>query len=62
MRYTALFLPLYKNKFEVIPMFEENIIETDIELTGRIRIGAVLIAILRLYLNKDIRKWIKRFL
>lgn len=62
LRYTALFLPLYKNKFEVIPMFEENIIEMDIELTGRIRIGAVLIAILRLYLNKDIRKWIKRFL
>ncbi|WP_276979883.1 hypothetical protein [Johnsonella ignava] len=62
LRYTALCIPLYKNKFDVIPVFDESIIETDTRLKGRVSIRVILGVISRLYFDRDVKKLLKKFL
>ena len=48
----AVFYPLYKDDFKIIPMFYDEIIEVDISLKGRLRIFYAAYIGLLLWLNK----------
>lgn len=59
--YISPFYGLYAKKLEVIPVFEEPVLEGNIRLKGRVRIGTILAKIVRLLFNKNIRKTIRQF-
>lgn len=48
----AVFYPLYKDDFKIIPMFYDEIVEVDISFKGRLRIFYVAYIGLLLWLNK----------
>ena len=48
----AIFYPLYKDNFKIIPMFYDEIIEADISFKGRLRLIYVAYIGLILWLNK----------
>ena len=48
----AIFYPLYKNDFKIIPMFYDEIIEADISFKGRLRLIYAAYIGLILWLNK----------
>ena len=48
----AVFYPLYKDDFKIIPMFYDEIIEVDISFKGRLRILYAAYIGLLLWLNK----------
>lgn len=48
----AVFYPLYKDDFKIIPMFYDEIIEVDISFKGRLRIFYAVYIGLLLWLNK----------
>lgn len=48
----AIFYPLYKDDFKIVPMFYEEIIEVDISFKGRLRIFYAAYIALILWLNK----------
>lgn len=57
----SLFYAWYGQKIELIPMFEEPILEGELKLRGRIRMGTVLWCGLRIFLNKNFRVLLKRW-
>ena len=48
----AVFYPLYKDDFKIIPMFYDEIVEVDISFKGRLRIFYAAYIGLLLWLNK----------
>ena len=48
----AIFYPLYRDDFKIIPMFYDEIIEVDISFKGRLRIFYAAYIALTLWLNK----------
>ena len=48
----AIFYPLYKDDFKIVPMFYDEIIEVDISFKGRLRVFYALYIGLILWLNK----------
>lgn len=54
--------PLYGARLILTPDFDQNILEGEIKLRGRIRIGTLLAAALRILFNKNFRKQLKKFL
>ena len=48
----AIFYPLYRDDFKIIPMFYDEIIEVDISFKGRLRIFYADYIALTLWLNK----------
>ena len=61
MQLAALFYPLYGKRIEVIPEFEEPALETKLQVSGRIYLWKLLLAGLRLMLDKNLRKMYRHF-
>lgn len=58
----ALFYPLYQKQLSIVPVFDRQIVEGDIAFKGRIRIAVILIAGLRILINKNFRTQLKKFM
>lgn len=59
--YVSPFYSLYAKHLELIPVFEEPVMEGELRLKGRIRIGTVLEKAVRVLFDRNIWKLIKRF-
>lgn len=59
--YISPFYGFYAEKLELIPVFEEPVLEGNVRLKGRIRIGTILAKAVRLLFHKNIRKTIRQF-
>ena len=57
----SLFYAWYGQNIELIPMFEEPVLEGELKLKGRIRMGTLLWCGLRVFLNKNFRVLLKRW-
>lgn len=55
------FYGLYAKELELIPDFEHEVLKGEISVKGRIRMGIVLWTGIRLFLNKNFRRLLKRF-
>lgn len=58
----AIFYPFYRDRLLITPVFDRQVLEGEISFRGRIRAGTLLIAGIRVLLNKNFRKLLKRFL
>lgn len=58
----ALFYPLYHKSLKLTPVFEQQMIEGELFLKGRVRPGTLLFIGLRLLIHKNFRVLLKRFL
>ena len=59
--YAALFYCLYKDRIEIIPVFDEAIIDIDIRAKGGVRLMSVLIIATKLWFDKDFKKVYKLY-
>lgn len=59
--YVSPFYGLYARKLQLIPMFEEQVLEGEGKLKGRIRIGTVLVIGIRVLLDKNFRSILKKW-
>ncbi len=59
--YISPFYALYAKHLELTPVFEEQVMEGELWLKGRIRIGTILAKAVRLLFDKNIRKLIRKF-
>lgn len=59
--YISPFYALYAKHLELTPVFEDEVMEGELWLKGRIRIGTILIKAVRLLFDKNIRKLIRKF-
>ncbi len=57
----SVFYPLYARQFKICPMFDQSVLEAEVSLKGRIRIGTVLFILLQVYCNKNFRVLLKRW-
>ena len=55
MQAAAVLYPLYAGSIEVEPDFENQALDVDIDIRGRIRVAVVLAAAVRLLINKELR-------
>lgn len=60
--WAALLYPLYRDNLVMEPVFDRQVLEGKVSLKGRIRTGTLLMAGIRVLLNKNFRKQLKRFL
>lgn len=58
----AFLYPLYRNKVSLYPDFNQKILAADMYMRGRIRIFPLLLIIIRLWKNKQIRTIINKFM
>jgi hypothetical protein len=50
------FYGLYADKLELIPVFEEQALEGELSMKGRVRIGTVIVIVVRVFLNRNFRR------
>lgn len=55
------FYGLYARNLQLIPAFEEPVLEGELNLKGRIRIGALLAVAVRIYMDKNFRMLLKKW-
>ncbi len=60
--YISPFYGLYAKKLQIIPVFEESLLEGEGKIKGRIRIGTVLFIAVRMLLDKNFRVLLKKIL
>ncbi len=62
--YAAPFYGFYAGKLELIPVFDEKVMEGELLLKGRIRLGTLTAYVLRMFFDKNfrllIKKWVTR--
>ena len=58
----AFLYPLYRNKVSLYPDFNQKILTADVYMRGRIRIFPLLLIIIRLWKNKQIRTMVNKFM
>lgn len=58
----AVLYPLYRNKVRLYPDFENKVLEADGYMKGRIRIFPLVLIIIRLWKNKQIRAIVYKFM
>ncbi len=51
----------YDDSVNITPVFEESVLEGDVELKGRIRLGTLAASVIRVLLNKNFRILLKRW-
>lgn len=59
--YISPFYGLYGKRFQIIPVFEEPVLEGEAWLKGRIRVGTVLILAIRVLLDQNFRTILKNW-
>ena len=59
--YLCFLYPLYAGKFEIIPEWEEEVIEVDASFVGRIRMFAMLLIGLKLLFSKKVKALLRNF-
>lgn len=59
--YISPFYGIYGSHFQIVPVFEETVLEGEAWLKGRIRIGTVLAVCIRMLLDKNFRTLLKRW-
>lgn len=59
--FVSLTYHLYQDSVHIIPDFEESVIEGQIIIKGRIRLGTLLIIIIKLMINKDFKQLVKNY-
>lgn len=59
--YIGPFYGFYAKHLDIIPVFDEPVLEGELRLRGRIRIGTMLALAVRILLDKNFRKLIGRF-
>lgn len=59
--YLCFLYPLYSGKFKIIPEWEEEIIEADVLLSGKITMFVALLIALRLLFNKKVKSLRRNF-
>ncbi len=57
----SLFYAWYGQKIDLIPMFEEPVMEGELKLKGRLRMGTILWCGFRVFLNKNFRLLLKQW-
>lgn len=60
--YISPFYGLYAKSVTVEPVFDEKVIEGELHIKGRIRVGTLLWYVVRVLLNKNFRTILKKFL
>ena len=58
----ALLLPLYRDHLQICPVFDRSILEGELSLKGRIRLGTVAAILLRIWLDRNFRMWFRRLM
>lgn len=58
----ALLMPLYRDRVQIIPAFEEEVLEGELKMSGRIRLAVLLAAGVRLWRDKNFRKLVGRLM
>ncbi|WP_352397128.1 hypothetical protein [[Clostridium] aminophilum] len=58
----AFLYPFYRGCVCVTPYFDRNCLDGELTITGRVRIGTVLWIVLRMFLDRNFRKWLKRLM
>lgn len=58
----GILLPWYRNRVEITPVFDEAVIEGELEIKGRIRLGTLMLRGIRVLLDKNFRVQLKRLL
>lgn len=58
----AVLYPLYRNKVRLYPDFENKMLEADGYMKGRVRIFPMVLIIIRLWKNKQIRAMVYKFM
>ena len=58
----ALLMPLYRDRVQIIPVFEEEVLEGELKMRGRIRLAVLLAAGVRLWRDKNFRKLVGRLM
>ena len=56
--YVSPFYGLYAKHLQLMPVFDEAVLEGDLKIAGRIRIGTILVLAVRVLLDKNFRKLI----
>lgn len=59
--YLAPFYGLYARKLELIPVFEEPVLDGELYLKGKVRIGTVLVLAARMMLDRNFRSLLKKW-
>lgn len=59
--YLCFLYPLYAGKFEIIPEWEEEVIEVDASFSGKIRMFAMLLIGLKLLFSKKVKALLRNF-
>lgn len=58
----AMLYPIYRDQLEITPVFDQDILEGEGNCKGRIRLGTLLVSVLRLVFDKNLRKIGKQLL
>ena len=56
----AMIRPVTRGHLDVTPEFDREVIDADGSFSGRVRLGTVLVIVLRLFFNKKFRYWFKK--
>ena len=59
--YLCFLYPLYAGKFEIIPEWDEEVIEVDASFSGKIRMFAILVIGLKLLFSKKVKALLRNF-
>lgn len=59
--YISPFYGIYGRRFQIVPVFEETVLEGEAWLKGRIRIGTVLAVCIRMLFDKNFRTLLKKW-
>ncbi|MGN1141215.1 MAG: DUF2953 domain-containing protein [Oliverpabstia sp.] len=57
----SLLCPLYKNRFQITPVFDRTVFEGEVKLRGRIFGGYLLLQALQIYRNREVKATYQRF-
>lgn len=58
--YISLFYGLYARSLQIIPVFDESVMEGQGKIKGRIRIGTVIVLAVRMLFDKNFRGWLRK--
>ena len=59
MEVLAFLYPLYGERIEVIPVFDEAFLESKMDVKGRFRLSQILFPLISMYADRNVRNFIK---